>query len=475
MSERLAWLTRSACLVVAMAGCHHVYHPGIDGPGLDLAVEVSPDLSPDCEGNLRCQIATCPSGGKTRITGTVYAPNGTLPLYNATVYIPTAPVDPFPAGVTCDRCDGHVSGNPIAVTLTGADGGFVLDNVPSGENIPLVIELGRWRRQVTLPSVTSCTTNQVTDSSLTRLPRTRAEGDIPHMAIATGGADPMECLLLKIGIDPSEITAPAAVDSGRVHFYVATDAPGTDLASHAPRANVLYSSLANLLQYDVVMLPCEGGAYDKSQVDGVPLTPDPRVLFQQYLDVGGRVFATHLSYDWYTYENSPYNRISQPVNGLGQWPVGQPDDYNDTIHGTIDQSVPKGGAFAQWLKFAGAVSAMGQLDIAQGRHDLTGVDPTLAQTWVTHNFAPQQSGPAVMHMTFNTPLDAPVDDMGTQAYCGRTVFSDFHVTATALQSASLPFPQACKQEALTDQEKALAFMLFDLTSCVQSDSSVPVL
>jgi hypothetical protein len=40
---------------------------------------------------------------------------------------------------------------------------------------------------------------------------------------------------------------------------------------------------------------------------------------------------------------------------------------------------------------------------------------------------------------------------------------------------TLPFPDACDAAPFTDQELALAFMLFDLTSCLQQDSQPPVL
>jgi hypothetical protein len=138
-------------------------------------------------------------------------------------------------------------------------------------------------------------------------------------------------------------------------------------------------------------------------------------------------------------------------------------------------------AFAQWLIAAGATSPMNTLNIVQGRHDLTGVDPKYAQDWIDYNFntppagaANVNGGPGVMHMTFNTPLDAPPDDMGVPQYCGRAVFSDFHVTADALQGMKKTFPTDCKADPLTDQEKALAFMLFDLSSCVQSDQTNPI-
>ena len=64
---------------------------------------------------------------------------------------------------------------------------FKLDDVPDGDSVPLVIQVGKWRREVSLSHVTACQDNPVLDKDLTRLPRTQGEGNIPHTAIAICG------------------------------------------------------------------------------------------------------------------------------------------------------------------------------------------------------------------------------------------------------------------------------------------------
>jgi|SRR5579871_1146607 len=448
------------CFLLAfLAGCTagRNLHNGGDG-GIDNS-EV--DMVPPCEG-IQCQVVDCGEVGQpTTLVGTVYAPNGTLPIYNAIVYIPQSAVASFTDGVICDRCNGQVSGDPLVQALTGPDGKFELDNVPAGD-IPLVIQIGKWRRQVMLQGVPACTISQLTPDQ-TRLPKNRSEGDIPRIAIATGSVDPMECLLLKIGIDPNEIKEPG--NGTRIDFYQAANSPGTMISANTPSAadpnNGLYIQMNRLLNYDMVILPCEGGEFDQSA---------GTANIAKYVNAGGRVFTTHYSYDWLTYPNSPFNKVANPLQS-GMWPKDQLDYPDDTVVTTtkLVTSFPKGMAFAKWLKYAGAKSAPNTLDILQIRHDINGVSG-YAQAWARDDF----SGiPGIAHLTFNTPLDPPKDDMGNPEYCGRVMYSDFHVSQSEADF-SFNFPQACMMGDMSDQEKALAFMFFDLSSCVQSDQQPPV-
>jgi hypothetical protein len=110
-----------------------------DAPNLLVGVG---DTGPTCV-NLQCQQQACAGGGTTSVSGTVFAPNGTLPLYNVIVYVPNAPLSAVTQGITCDQCGTLTSGDPIATTLSDSSGHFTLTNVPAGANIPIVVQLGK--------------------------------------------------------------------------------------------------------------------------------------------------------------------------------------------------------------------------------------------------------------------------------------------------------------------------------------------
>lgn len=177
-----------------------------------------------CTGLCSQQMACTPTT-KTKITGIVTAPGhddtatwGTPdPIYGALVYVPNgaagAPsygVQAFPAGVSCDSCSSLVTGDPLVAAVTGTDGSFTINNAPCGTDIPLVIQLGRWRRQIVVPTVACCDSTPLTNQQ-THLPRNQVgeagdvRSDIPLMAFSTGNVDTLHCVMRNIGIDDSEI------------------------------------------------------------------------------------------------------------------------------------------------------------------------------------------------------------------------------------------------------------------------------
>jgi hypothetical protein len=449
-----------------------------------------------------CQQQTrCDGGGTTTVTGRVYAPNGIEPLPNAVVYVPNggaAPnygVQPFPPGVACSRCGADVTGNPLVTTTSNFDGTFTLQNVPLGPSIPLVIQLGRWRRMTTIAVNNACGNNPVTVTD-TRLPRTQAEfgiaqNNIPLTAMATGSVDTLECVLRKIGIADSEFSSPTG--SGRIHiwqgdlsndvqpgrgttrFYGAQPPTGTGPTTSF---SGLYSNAAALARYDQVIFACNGDPGQASMDDA------DRTRVLNYLNAGGRVFASHYAYRW-------LNSFS-PFSQTATWAVdqGRPEDPNPIL-GNIDTSFPKGQVFADWLGVVGALANASppRISINVSRHDLnplpnppgTGVTSP-AQRWISvHSTLPNGSPfptrddqnrtiqnyvGAPQHYTFNTPWSAPAAQQ-----CGRVLFSDFHVSNDQVNSPV--FPSECSNSALTPQEKVIEFMLFDLGNCITPDAPPP--
>jgi hypothetical protein len=395
----------------------------------------------------------------------VYDPAGKVPLYNAAVYIPGATVMPLSSGTTCDRCGSSIL-NPLVAALTDTHGRFVLQDVPVGTDIPLVIQVGKWRRQVKIPSVAACADTALTDPNLTRLPRNQSEGDIPKIAIATGGADSMECLPRRMGVDDSEFSTGAG--TGRIHLFAGVDhvqGANRDIATKAfapalnggvalPPATDLWSSVDALKAYDIVILSCEGGVMEAEK----PLLS--RKALYDYASLGGRVFASHWHRFWFS--DGP-----NPVPQVGTWEDRR--EPADPSLGTIDMTFPKGEALANWLVNVNASTTLGQMDIIQPRDNIQAVDPAVARQWITVQNENYPLAPtAIQYLSFNAPLGVPDEQT-----CGRAVFTDLHVSATGNDAPGEPFPSGCEVRELSSQEKAVSFMLFDLSACVQSDDVQP--
>jgi hypothetical protein len=147
-----------------------------------------------------------------------------------------------------------------------------------------------------------------------------------------------------------------------------------------------------------------------------------------------------------------------------------PADAATGVPATINQTFPKGEALAKWLVNVGASTTLGTLTVVGPRDNIQAVNPMTSREWITIE-NPNYAGATkvVEYMSFNAPIGVPEADA-----CGRAVFTGLHVSNTVEDRTEQPpgFPLACAATELSAQEKAVAFMLFDLSACIQ-DENVP--
>ncbi len=465
-----------------------------------------------CTGLCQQQVA-CDGGTTTTLTGTVRAglqgatawvPANTTPdpVPGVLVYIPStalAPFDPDPnhPKVACQQCDADVSGAPLVSAKTNFDGTFTLTNVPvsastaAGDRIPVVIQLGRWRREFFFTVSNRCGANAVGDLNM---PSTSAQGDIPLTAISTGSYDPIECVLLKMGVDQNEFTSYTTWNAatatgttpkpGRVHIYTASAAQGNGVLPGNPGAvltptvdeTALMGAGGTFMMYDQILLPCWGDAIQKTAAELANLGA--------YGDNGGHFFVTHYSYSWLN------TNANSALSSVAQWDPKQ--DVNDLTNntngvnftGNVSSQVPvtvpatNPGMFVRWLNYVGALSnsnppagggatppANPTVTLTAARHDVDKVQ-NQSVDWIDGvDPAPTTAGKTQMllHFTFDMPIATA--DAEAPAQCGHGIFSDFHVVS-ANQSPRLTFPTECDKTALNSQERILEYMIWDLASCV---------
>ncbi len=394
-----------------------------------------------------CVLAQGPAA-TTTISGKVYDPRTTtsaLPLPNVLVYITTGVVAPLPGGV---QCLTYSSPTGVISTYTAVDGTFTLSNVPVNTNYTLVIQAGKWRRRFS---------EAVSDTPISGLqlhmPANHSEGDIPMIAVVTGLADGVECVLRDMGVDDTEFTddTGSVNPDGHIHLYAGDNGPGALMSPSTPDESTLTGVKATLNNYDVVMFPCQGQQF---------LQPaDSLANLGSYADAGGRIFATHYAYA-YLDPNPPLNA---PFTGVADWEPEQSEPKPDPGIATINTSFDDGANLAQWLTNAGSTVAgtTDQVQIGTLRRDLKDIIPP-TQNWLNLN-NPSYGNP-IMQMTFNTPVGAPA-----QGQCGRVVFNEYHVFDQNLIFSTVDFPRECPSlpANMSPQEQVLEYELFDLSAFVQ--------
>lgn len=411
----------------------------------------NPDTQPPCVG-LECQQVKCADGGTTSISGVVTTPNGMYPVYNATVWIPNDKVAPLADGVQCEACQAPISGKPLVVATTDDKGAFVLPNAPVGTNIPIVVQLGKWRREATI-NVTQCTDNVATKDAV-RLPKNHQEGHLPLIALAAG-CDRAECTLAqRIGIDPIEFTAGSG--NGRVHVYSGANSAIGGLPANITPAAALWGDVTALKKYDLLINACEcqptlkdtmGNGYD---------------ALKQYLEAGGRFIGNHYHYNQFANAmqiNDQTCKGPADFNQVASWGFVQQQQGP----GIIDTGHPRGKAFASWLVGVGASNVSGQLAIGDTRTDVGDVKSPTTR-WLSMGNANQQT----MYLSFNTPL-------GQNQQCGRAAFSDLHGRGTNGGGGG-GWPASCNgvPAQVPNNEIALTFLFFDVFGCVQDDTKAPI-
>ena len=324
-------------------------------------------------------------------------PNGTDPLYDALVYVPNNPSDPgltnpFTDGPVCLPCTSGVAGSPLVSTTTAPDGTLRLDNIPAGVNFPLVIQLGRWRRQVTVSAINACTTVNISSTPRSRerlqrrdrgrrdchhrLPDEPADDSLPGRYPAHGDRHGQRgrarVRVPEDGARLERVRQPAG--DVRHHRRERQPAPYPALQGrHDPRSPessaatpVETSNTATSLwgpvnptinNYDMVVFSCQG----------TPVAANTAETVIDFVNSGGRLFATHYNYTWLNTNPAGH---TNPFTATANW-VAENDNFaSDPGNGIINTGFAEGQALSQWLQFIGASTTYGHIGAQHAAREL---------------------------------------------------------------------------------------------------------
>ncbi len=296
----------------------------------------------------------CGGGGNNdaTLTGTVFAPNGTIPVVGALVYVSNTAPEGIPDGVYCAECVELECG--VDFTETDINGNFSLPT-NSGAGKYLVVQKGQFMRVTELDIAAGAT--DLPDATV-ELPDqwNPAQGlYIPRIAVANGTFDRIEDALGKFGLGDTSIsnlqetTMPGTesfdlYDNGRN--------PSSDGFVSQGTMTALVSDPSLLSKYHIIFVPCSGDTHSDA------LTQQSIDNIRAWVEAGGRWYVADWSNEFMSkvfpeYQNfyggldgdlGSYDSLATVLDdGLLAWLEALPDPLkdinplNDEFHPTLFQ------------------------------------------------------------------------------------------------------------------------------------------
>jgi hypothetical protein len=377
---------------------------------------------------------------KAHLSGKVVAPEGTIPISGALVYLGNTPPPAIPDGVYCDKCVHLPDGTPY--TTTRADGSFDLDAFAG--DAYLVVQKGAFRR---VRKLTIMPDAQQVPLALTTMPAItdKANGDdVPKIAVLLGAWDPIELVLARMGLKAT------ITKNGLGQAQVlAKDAPafaiygvhGLFEKSPYPPPLTLITDPAEISKYHIVFIPCSGssdfGGSDPNapQCSGVFDTDAKvRTTLAGFVQKGGRVYVSDWSYEY----------VRQVFPGFVSWRNQTSTIGSACQNGGGDQSVGnKDAGLDAWLTAQGK----GLSTVKDAWTVLTGVQSVMD---TDADGKPVKSTPKVWVEADSAPVTTSF-----QHGCGRVLYTTYHTQPTAETS-----------DPLEPQALALLYLILEIGVCI---------
>lgn len=321
-----------------------------DGPKFDVMGVGESGADPECPGHEK----------DATLTGTVYGPNGIIPVSGALVYTSADPPPGIPQEVYCPDCT--VLGCDDDSGLTEADGSFSIP-VASGSDKYLVVQKGQFMRvtQLDIPAGPVGVS-----ASHTTLPDHNDPDNgqyIPLIAVGDASYDRLEDALGKFGLGDTSISGmQERLIAGTEPFDLWDNgrSPGTDGFPSQGTFAELVADPAKLARYHIIFVPCSSDSY----VSALSVPANVQNI-RDWVAAGGRWYVADWANEWLqlvfpeyqnlagwsgsvgSADNSSYDSLADVLDdGLLDWLDALPEDLkdinplNDETHPTLF-SLPK--------------------------------------------------------------------------------------------------------------------------------------